>query len=107
MRLRKGVECLQLSMSSLCEHIAALKEMVIFPLLYPEVFERFNIQPPRGSLSGTEKTLLAHALANECSCGDRKIFFSMRKASDCLRQWVGESERQLHLLFEQYGSESA
>lgn len=102
--LGKGVECLQLSMSSLCEYIAALKDRVIFPLLYPEVFERFNIQPPRGCLfygpPGTEKTLVAYALANECSCGDRKISFPMRKASDCLRQWVGESERQLHLLFE-------
>ena len=31
-------------------HIRALKEMVVFPLLYPEVFEKFSISPPRGVL---------------------------------------------------------
>lgn len=35
------------SIGGLTRHIAALKEMVVFPLLYPEVFERFKIQPPR------------------------------------------------------------
>lgn len=31
----------------LSEHVRALKEMVMFPLLYPEYFDRFNITPPR------------------------------------------------------------
>lgn len=35
------------SIGGLSRHISALKEMVVFPLLYPEVFERFKIQPPR------------------------------------------------------------
>ncbi|XP_035747464.1 ATPase family AAA domain-containing protein 2 isoform X2 [Egretta garzetta] len=89
----------------LSEHISALKEMVVFPLLYPEVFERFKIQPPRGCLfygpPGTGKTLVARALANECSQGDKRIAFFMRKGADCLSKWVGESERQLRLLFDQ------
>ncbi|NXM71883.1 ATAD2 protein, partial [Serilophus lunatus] len=89
----------------LSDHISALKEMVVFPLLYPEVFERFKIQPPRGCLfygpPGTGKTLVARALANECSQGDRRVAFFMRKGADCLSKWVGESERQLRLLFEQ------
>ncbi|XP_008106434.2 ATPase family AAA domain-containing protein 2 isoform X1 [Anolis carolinensis] len=89
----------------LSSHISALKEMVVFPLLYPEVFERFKIQPPRGCLfygpPGTGKTLVARALANECSQGDRRIAFFMRKGADCLSKWVGESERQLRLLFDQ------
>src|SRR4051794_31570813 len=29
-------------------HIRSLKEMVILPLLYPEVYSRFQITPPRG-----------------------------------------------------------
>lgn len=86
-------------------HIQSLKEMVVFPLLYPEVFEKFKIQPPRGCLfygpPGTGKTLVARALANECSQGDRKVSFFMRKGADCLSKWVGESERQLRLLFDQ------
>ncbi|KAM8826436.1 ATPase family AAA domain-containing protein 2B isoform 1-T1 [Synchiropus picturatus] len=93
------------SVGGLGNHIKALKEMVVFPLLYPEVFEKFNIQPPRGCLfygpPGTGKTLVARALANECSQGDRKVSFFMRKGADCLSKWVGESERQLRLLFDQ------
>ncbi|KAM8797974.1 ATPase family AAA domain-containing protein 2-like [Eudromia elegans] len=89
----------------LSEHIAALKEMVILPLLYPEVFEKLQVQPPRGCLfygpPGTGKTLVARALANECSQGARKISFFLRKGADALSKWLGESERQLRLLFEQ------
>lgn len=35
------------SVGGLSNHIYALKEMVVFPLLYPEIFEKFKIQPPR------------------------------------------------------------
>lgn len=52
-------------------------------------------------ISGTGKTLIARALANECSQGNKKMAFFMRKGADCLSKWVGESERQLRLLFEQ------
>lgn len=31
-------------------YIKALKEMVFLPLVYPELFERFHITPPRGVL---------------------------------------------------------
>ena len=31
-------------------YIRSLKEMILFPLLYPEVFQKFGIQPPRGVL---------------------------------------------------------
>lgn len=35
------------SVGGLSNHIQSLKEMVVFPLLYPEIFEKFKIQPPR------------------------------------------------------------
>uniref|UniRef100_A0A0V0J341 Bromo domain-containing protein n=1 Tax=Schistocephalus solidus TaxID=70667 RepID=A0A0V0J341_SCHSO len=101
--------------------IRSLQESVLLPLVYPEVFEGFGIEPPRGVLfygpPGTGKTLLARALANECtrmasagtgpthltSAGQtaRPVAFFMRKGADCLSKWVGESERQLRLLFDQ------
>uniref|UniRef100_A0A4W6E253 ATPase family AAA domain-containing protein 2 n=1 Tax=Lates calcarifer TaxID=8187 RepID=A0A4W6E253_LATCA len=79
------------SVGGLSNHIQSLKEMVVFPLLYPEIFEKFKIQPPRGCLfygpPGTGKTLVARALANECSQGDKKVSFFMRKGADCLSKW--------------------
>lgn len=50
---------------------------------------------------------MARALANECSIGGRKVAFFMRKGADCLSKWVGESERQLRLLFDQVGEEES
>lgn len=29
-------------------HVRALQEMIVLPLLYPELFDKFNIAPPRG-----------------------------------------------------------
>uniref|UniRef100_A0A0K0CYQ7 Bromo domain-containing protein n=1 Tax=Angiostrongylus cantonensis TaxID=6313 RepID=A0A0K0CYQ7_ANGCA len=58
-------------------HIQSLKEIVLFPMLYPEIFKQFNIMPPKG------------------------VAFFMRKGADCLSKWVGEAERQLRVLFDQ------
>ena len=38
------------NVGGLGKHIRQLKEMVAFPLMYPEVFEKFKIAPPRGVL---------------------------------------------------------
>lgn len=93
------------SVGGLDSHVQCLKEMILLPMMYPEVFNRFQIQPPRGILfhgpPGTGKTLIARALANECSFGSRKLSFFMRKGADLLCKWVGESEKQLRLLFDQ------
>lgn len=86
-------------------HIDQLKEMVALPLLYPEIFQRFHVTPPRGVLfhgpPGTGKTLLARALASSVSSQGRKVTFYMRKGADALSKWVGEAEKQLRLLFEE------
>lgn len=51
------------SVGGLDKHVRALKEMIVLPLLYPDVFTRFDTQPPRGVLfvgpPGTGKTLTA------------------------------------------------
>ena len=93
------------SVGGLQGHIDQLKEMVALPLLYPEVFQRFHVTPPRGVLfhgpPGTGKTLLARALASSVSTQGRKVTFYMRKGADALSKWVGEAERQLRLLFDE------
>ena len=96
------------SIGGMDEHKAALKEMVMLPLMYPEFFEKYSIAPPCGVLfygpPGCGKTLVARALANSCTSPDgtgQHVTFFMRKGADCLSKWVGEAERQLRLLFEQ------
>ena len=86
------------------EHVGALKEMVLLPLLYPQIFSSLGVTPPRGVLfhgpPGTGKTLCARALANTCSTAGQPVAFFMRKGADVLSKWVGEAEKQLRLLFE-------
>lgn len=110
------------SIGGLDVHIDSLKEMVVLPLLYPDLFKRFKVQPPRGHRAflawlssilmrcvgvlffgppGTGKTLTARALANACTANGQKVTFFMRKGADCLSKWVGEAERQLRLLFKE------
>lgn len=90
----------------LSQHIKLLRELIIVPLLYGDVYSNLNINAPRGLLfygpPGTGKTLVAGALANELSSeakGNRVAFFQ-RKGADILDKWVGESERKLRDLFE-------
>jgi len=84
-------------------HVNKLKEMILLPLLYPQEFASFHIQPPRGVIfhgpPGTGKTLVARVLASEASKHGQKVSFYMRKGADCLSKWVGEAERQLRMLF--------
>ncbi len=75
-----------------------LKEVVEWPLKYPDVFERMGIKPPKGVLlygpPGTGKTLLAKAVANESGAN----FISI-KGPELLSKWLGESERRLRETF--------
>lgn len=92
------------SVAGLQDVIRCMKEVVILPLLYPEVFNSLSLTPPRGVLlhghPGTGKTLVVRALIGACSRGDRKIAYFARKGADCLGKYVGDAERQLRLLFQ-------
>jgi ATP-dependent 26S proteasome regulatory subunit len=62
---------LAVQIGGLDQYLSALKEMVFLPLLYPELFDKFGVNPPRGVLfhgpPGTGKTLVARALAAQAS----------------------------------------
>jgi transitional endoplasmic reticulum ATPase len=75
-----------------------LTEAVIWPLRYPDAFERLGVAPPRGVLlygpPGCGKTFLVKALANQAEAN----FLSI-KGAELLSKWVGESERAVRQLF--------
>lgn len=76
-----------------------LKEMVQFPIEYPDLFEKYGMDPTRGVLfygpPGCGKTLMAKAVANECQSN----FISI-KGPELLTMWFGESEANVRDVFE-------
>ncbi|MGE0686561.1 MAG: AAA family ATPase, partial [Dehalococcoidia bacterium] len=76
----------------------ALRQVIEWPLQHPELFEQAKSTPPRGVLltgpTGSGKTLLAKAVANECH-----VNFIAIKGPELLSKWVGESERTVREVF--------
>ncbi|MFH1325358.1 MAG: CDC48 family AAA ATPase [archaeon] len=76
-----------------------LKEVVEWPMKYPESFTRMGIRPSRGVLlygpPGTGKTLLAKAVAKESEAN-----FIQVKGPSLLSMWVGKSEEGVRKIFE-------
>jgi transitional endoplasmic reticulum ATPase len=75
-----------------------LRELVAFPVEHPELYEKFGMEPPKGVLffgpPGCGKTLLAKAVANECTAN----FISI-KGPELLTMWFGESEANVRDTF--------
>ena len=75
-----------------------LKETVLWPLEYGELFATAGLEPITGILlygpPGTGKTMLAKALANEAG-----VNFISVKGPALLSKWVGESEKALRDIF--------
>ncbi|MFP3079967.1 MAG: CDC48 family AAA ATPase [Acidilobus sp.] len=75
-----------------------LREVVEWPLKYPDVFQKMGVEPPKGVLlfgpPGTGKTLLAKAVATESGAN----FIAIR-GPEVLSKWVGESEKAIRDVF--------
>lgn len=73
--------------------------MILYPIEHPEKFAKFGMSPSKGVLfygpPGCGKTLLAKAVANECSSN----FISV-KGPELLTMWFGESEGNVREVFD-------
>ena len=76
-----------------------LQEMILYPIEHPDKFQKFGMSPSKGVLfygpPGCGKTLLAKAVANECSSN----FISV-KGPELLTMWFGESEGNVREIFD-------
>ena len=82
-----------------------LREIIEWPLKFPELYKHLSSKPPSGILlfgpPGTGKTLLAKALAHES-----EVNFISVKGPEFLSKWVGESEKAVRETFRKARSAS-
>ncbi len=82
------------------DEIQRVREMIELPLKHPEIFQRLNIEPPKGIIlygpPGTGKTLIAKAVANESGAN-----FLYIAGPEIMGKYYGESEERIRKLFEE------
>src|SRR4029079_4689230 len=94
------------------DQIELIKDAVELPYLYADLFHEYELQPPKGILlygpPGCGKTLIAKAVANSLakrvsektgSSSTRSYFLNI-KGPELLNKYVGETERQIRLIFQ-------
>ena len=94
------------------DQIDMIKDAVELPYLYADLFHDHKLKPPKGILlygpPGCGKTLIAKAVANSLAkrvaektgnTNTRSYFLNI-KGPELLNKYVGETERQIRLIFE-------
>ena len=92
------------------EALQAIKDAIELPLLYVDLFKKFQHATPKGFLlygpPGCGKTLIGRATAynltkqlREKTCLPMKEYFMHVKGPEILNMWVGESERMVREIF--------
>jgi proteasome-associated ATPase len=92
--------------------IEDIRDAVELPFLYSELFVEHHLEPPKGILlygpPGCGKTLIAKAVANSLAQQvaektgrtDAHSYFLNIKGPELLNKYVGETERQIRLIFQ-------
>lgn len=92
--------------------IEQIRDAVELPYLHAELFKEYELRPPKGVLlygpPGCGKTLIAKAVANSLAKKvaevtgqpQGKSYFLNIKGPELLNKFVGETERQIRLVFQ-------
>jgi len=92
--------------------IEAIRDAVELPFLHADLFVEHELKPPKGILlygpPGCGKTMIAKAVANSLAKrvaekegrADAKSYFLNIKGPELLNKYVGETERQIRLIFQ-------
>jgi proteasome-associated ATPase len=95
----------------LADQIEQIRDTVELPYLHRDLFREYELEPPKGILlygpPGCGKTLIAKAVANSLAKKvsertgnpDVRSYFLNIKGPELLNKWVGETERQIRLIF--------
>ncbi len=91
--------------------IEAIRDAVELPYIHKHLFEQYGLAAPKGVLlygpPGCGKTLIAKAVANalaravaeKTGSQDARSYFLNIKGPELLNKYVGETERQIRLIF--------
>jgi len=96
----------------LTDQIEAIQDAVELPFLHADLFVEHELRPPKGILlygpPGCGKTMIAKAVANSLAKrvaekegrADARSYFLNIKGPELLNKYVGETERQIRLIFQ-------